>query len=176
MSSGEHVGRMGVWVPCVLVSIRDGPVWIVEQGRKIMMVWPMVSKINGKIVAAHNYEPSAPQLANLINKLAGAEIVEVGEPFEMDKKAVLTIDGEHKPVNPPARQKDPNGAVMREIVADAQQPRRRTRKAATADKPATGTATRRAPLRAKPATDKATAGKPAAKRASTAKAKADANA
>lgn len=128
-----------------------------------MMVFPIVSTVNGATVAGHKYDNGAFGLAAALNGHAGnAGLVTVGEPVEWDGNGTWTVDGVAVPVCPAyGRAKDPNKIMLSGLVAVAVEPRKRTRKPATAKsaaksaaKPATakstGGRTRRAPLTAKP--------------------------
>lgn len=108
------------------------------------MVFPIVSKSNGTVVAAHTYEDGAGKVASAVNRAAGAEVVAVGsEALEWDGKGVFTVDGVQVAVNPTyARAKDPHGWALAGIVALATAPKARKRAAkATTAAPAKAKAT-----------------------------------
>jgi hypothetical protein len=121
-------------------------------------VFPIVSTVNGRVVAGHTYGDQVGKVAGVINRYAGKDVVTVGEDsYEWDGKGVFTVDGEPVAVNPTyAKNKDPHGWTLAGIVALATAPKTRRRAAAPATAPAAPVVkratTRRAPLTAKPTT------------------------
>lgn len=68
-----------------------------------MQVFPVVSKVNGRIVTGATTHNNAGQLARALDKLHGAELTEVGEPIN---------------VNPAwSKTRDPEQAVLRGFLA-----------------------------------------------------------
>ncbi len=136
-----------------------------------MMVYPIVSNVNGRTVAGHKSQDGGIGVASAVNRFSGADLVHVGEPFETElTSGVLHVAGVAVALNPAyALAKDPFRDALNRIVGMASEPRRRTRKPATS----TGTATTRAADTATPAPATATATRATRKRATV---KAGANA
>jgi len=47
-------------------------------------MFPVVSKVNGRIVAGTTVEANSERLAVAVNKLADVDVVAVGEPIELN--------------------------------------------------------------------------------------------
>lgn len=119
-----------------------------------MMVYPIVSNVNGTVIAAHKSQEGAIGVAAaLVRHAGGADLVQVGDPFEAELTGGMLVVGEVTvPLNPVyALAKDPYRLMVSRLLDMARAPRKRTRKPATvAAKPATvksAPRTRRAPVK-----------------------------
>jgi hypothetical protein len=138
-------------------------------------VFPIVSVINGEVVAGHTCDDQVAKVVTVINNFAKRDVVAVGAgSYDWDGKAVFKVGEVPVSVNPAyAKSKDPHGWALAGIVALATAPKARKRatggNASAESKGSAGKVpTRRAPLTAKPTgADKVAAGKSAAGKRST---------
>ena len=121
-----------------------------------MLVYPIVSNVNGTVIAGHKSQDGALGVASaLVRHAGGADLVHVGEPFESELTGgMLMVAGVTVPLNPVyALAKDPYRLMVTRLLDMARAPRKRTRnttakattaKATTGAAKATGTGARAA--------------------------------